>query len=163
MKRISPQTILILSSNSNSTLHVLDLCARCDITIGKTGKTGSYLYLMYLYWSKTFSLQKPFITFGLTILKVMVAHPVTVPVQWRKWAGGRFCPQRTYFLLLLNLQIVVKCLTNIRKLFNPSISSQSKPSYEVLWVHSNFSSYLICRSWYTHFRPFSMGGNGGLH
>ena len=27
----------------------------------------------------------------------------------------------------------------------------------------NFSSYLISRSWYNHFRSFSMGGNGGLH
>ena len=27
----------------------------------------------------------------------------------------------------------------------------------------NFSSYLIGRSWYNHFRSFSMGGNGGLH
>ena len=40
MKRISPQTILILSSNSNSTLHVLDLCARGAAAKGKTGKTG---------------------------------------------------------------------------------------------------------------------------
>ena len=27
----------------------------------------------------------------------------------------------------------------------------------------NFSSYLIGKNWYNHFRSFSMGGNGGLH
>ena len=29
--------------------------------------------------------------------------------------------------------------------------------------NGNFSSYLIGRSWYNHFRSFSMGGNWGLH
>ena len=27
--------------------------------------------------------------------------------------------------------------------------------------HDNFSSYLIGRSWFNHFRSFSIGGNGG--